>query len=359
VAHYRRDVLTCLADQDGLTLTVAADATSLEPGIATVDLQEFPGSVRLVNHRAGRLVWQSGVLRLALFGRYDVFIFVGSANYLSTWIAAVIARMRARRVLFWTIGWHRPDRGMKRAVRRSFYSLANELLLYGRWGFEFGVAAGYPASRMRIVGNSVSRPPSSALPEVVDLARCNDAALVVGAVIRLTEGKGLERVLLAASGLRRAGTDCRVLLAGDGPLRPRLGQMANELDVPLTMVGAAYSADALSAIYKTLDLTVVPGSIGLTAIQSLTYGVPVVTHADRGRQMPEAEAVRDGDTGFTFDPDVSSALEDAIRRYVALAPEERAEMHARCRNEARSRWNADATARQIASAIRGRPSPRT
>ena len=47
-------------------------------------------------------------------------------------------------------------------------------------------------------------------------------------------------------------------------------------------------------------MCVSPGNVGLTAIHSLTYGTPVLTHDDFNFQMPEAEAIKENISGIFF-----------------------------------------------------------
>ena len=67
--------------------------------------------------------------------------------------------------------------------------------------------------------------------------------------------------------------------------------------------------------------TVAPGKIGLTAIQSLTYGTPVITHGNSDNQMPEFEAVVPGDNGDLFvDGDIDS-LATVIAKWIGMSEE--------------------------------------
>ena len=41
-----------------------------------------------------------------------------------------------------------------------------------------------------------------------------------------------------------------------------------------------------------------PGNVGLTAIHSLSYGTPVLTHNNFNNQMPEVESIQPGFNGY-------------------------------------------------------------
>jgi hypothetical protein len=57
--------------------------------------------------------------------------------------------------LFWTHGWTRPDRGLKRVFRGTFYRLAHSLLLYGHYARDIGLREGISPARLRVIYNSL------------------------------------------------------------------------------------------------------------------------------------------------------------------------------------------------------------
>ena len=111
-------------------------------------------------------------------------------------------------------------------------------------------------------------------------------------MIRLSQNKGLEEVIKAIAHLRdEHGIDADGLIVGEGPARPELEKLATDLGVRLYLPGAMYSQQDLAKVYQDLAVTVVPRAAGLTVLQSLQAGTPVVTIADPLQQMPEFEAI--------------------------------------------------------------------
>ena len=60
------------------------------------------------------------------------------------------------------------------------------------------------------------------------------------------------------------------------------------------MLGPVYDQDKLAALYNAADITVVPTCIGLTAHQSLSFNVPVITDDSIIHQASEFEILTDG-----------------------------------------------------------------
>ena len=65
--------------------------------------------------------------------------------------------------------------------------------------------------------------------------------------------------------------------------------------------GKSYNTEEIGQLIYNSDLCVSPGNIGLTAIHCLSYGTPVASHSNYKNQMPEVEAIIDGENGFLFE----------------------------------------------------------
>lgn len=350
--HYRADVFAELQSGSSIEWTFAADVRSSDGSIPTIPVTQFSRFVRLHNHWRGNVLWQSNLLSLLVRERFDAVVFLGDASYVSTWAGATLSRLLGSRVFFWTIGWHRPERGARRFVRLGFYRLADTLLLYGRTAERIGADMGHPRDRMTVIGNSMSAQPVAITdPEgLVDRL----AALgpeVVTAVVRLNPHKGLHLLIRAVARLNEGGRRVCVLLVGTGPDEDRLRQLADELDVELTLLGAVYSADTLAQIYARTSVTVIPLNGGLTCIQSLAHGVPVITTDDPYQWRPESEAVRPGVTGAHY---VDGSIDDLAARIECWLDRVRADrdgVSADCRREVAAHWSAQAQASAITAAV--------
>src|SRR5690606_17127649 len=152
--------------------------------------------------RLGPVEVHAGLIGELVRARYDEVVFLGDAKILTTWVAAPLARLRGARVHFWTIGWHRPEAGLKRAARLAFYRLADSLLVYGRIGAEIGIGLGCPRDRVTVIGNSVEPSESAVDRPDLDLPDHGAGELWLGAVIRLNPRKRLDVLIQAAAALR-------------------------------------------------------------------------------------------------------------------------------------------------------------
>lgn len=362
--HYRYDVFRRLEDDPTLEVEFAAAPFSVDGSIPTIPATMLRRFHPLRNVWVGPFLWQVGLLRLLVRRRPDVVIYLGVFAYLSTWVGAVFARLLRTPVLYWTIGWHRPEQGLRRRMRILFYRLAPRLLVYGQVGRQIGIDLGYPADDMVVVYNSSSEPIETTPPDDAALAAFAErippaGPLVVGAVIRLNPVKRLDLLIRAAADLRDRGRDLTVLLVGDGPERGPLADLATDLRVPLSLPGPAYSAAHLALFYERSLVTVVPSAAGLTVLQSLKFGRPVITHDNMYEQMPECEAIVPGLTGDLYRHDDVRSLADTLDRWLdrqTSAPEDTA---AHCRDAVNHTWSAANQSTIIAAEIHASLRPTT
>jgi len=333
--HYRLSVFNALDARAGLDVTFAS-STSGRDGIATMPPSAVKRHTALMNRYVGNVLWQHGLTRLVATSDFDVIVLLGNAAHVSSWLAALIARARRRKVVFWTIGWHRPDAGLRKAVRLAFYRLGHQLWLYGDRGRRIGIEMGFPADRLVVVRNSNDlHSVGQTFPAAAE------KSATVGLVARLTPAKRVEQLIQAVAVLRGHGFPVKVALAGEGPATSGLRSLASRLRVPVDFVGPLYDSADLSAFYAPLSVTCIPAAAGLSVIQSLGHGVPVVTDDDDNSQMPEAEAVVPGLTGSRF---VAGDIDDLARKLQFWIGEMATRPHdvaAACRAEIDARWNAE------------------
>jgi glycosyltransferase involved in cell wall biosynthesis len=343
-AHYREAIIRELVEDDRHEWTFAGDRTDFGSDIKPA---EFPRGARFVRLRTVRIVrnviWQRGIVALAASRDYDTLVLLGVSKYLSMWAAAVIGRLTGKRVIFWTHGWTYRPTGPLRYVRRWFYRLAHSLMTYGHWAKQVGIEEGFAPERIHRIGNSLDLaaqdralgliPPCRRSQVRIELFG-DDSVPVIACPSRLTAVRRLDMLLEAVARLKANDVRCRVILIGDGAERGRLESLARDLGVEVAFIGACYDETRIGELLLASNVTVAPGKVGLTAMHSMAFGVPVISHGDPENQMPEYESIIPGRTGGVFaDGDVES-LAAAIKPWI------------------RSQWVGDETARNCRTVVR-------
>ena len=105
---------------------------------------------------------------------------------------------------------------------------------------------------------------------------------------RLSAEKKPQRSLTTLATLRASGLPVRLVVAGDGPLRPRLERRAARGGLPVTFAGFLPGRADLAALLASADVALAPGpaeTFGLAALEALACGTPVVVSAESA--LPE------------------------------------------------------------------------
>ena len=105
---------------------------------------------------------------------------------------------------------------------------------------------------------------------------------------------------------------------GSGPSEEKLKGIAKNEIISKTIhfYGACYDENIISNLIFNSICTVSPGNIGLTVINSFSYGTPAITHNNFENQMPEVEAIVENETGFLFNENNIKSLEKQMLKVI-------------------------------------------
>lgn len=138
-------------------------------------------------------------------------------------------------------------------------------------------------------------------------------AVLIGAVGRLTADKGGQDVLIRAVGeVRKTCPQVRLVMVGDGPLRPGLEQLTAQLGLGETVNFAGLRSD-VPRLLGALDVFVLPSereALPVAVLEAMAAGLPVV--ATRVGGLPEV--VEDGETGFLVPPGDVAAMQAVLEK---------------------------------------------
>jgi glycosyltransferase involved in cell wall biosynthesis len=308
-------------------------------------------------------MWQWGAVTWAIRREFDTVIMHAVPHWPCTWIGALLARALGKRVLFWGHGHLYEPRGLKGLLRRLFYALPHEHLVYGRTAKEIMLRHGWKPEQVHVIYNSLDTDAQVRIRQSMNgthrkatrtsLFGRTDIPVAI-CTTRLIRIRRLDLLIDALHSLGRANHPVALILVGEGPERAALQSQAARLGVRVHFEGACYDEHRIAELIGASTVTVAPGKVGLTAMHSLVYGVPVITHSDADDQMPEWEAIIPGVTGALFARDSVEGLEAAIREWTRdpwpSEPTRRA-----CESIIDRFWNPHVQRRLIEHAVLGRP----
>lgn len=318
-------------------LTVVAGDTLFQPSIrahADVDGLIAPARNHFLLQR--RLLWQSGALRALI--RADVSVLAWSPRILSNWVV-LFARCALRRpTLLWGHAW--PRRGAQArtvGIRFSMAALASGIVTYTHEQAE--------QIRHR-VGRPVTAAPNAVLPasSMSPAQPGGPDFLFLGRMVQT------KRPDLVCSGFLSAAErlpGARLHMVGDGPLLDGLKERFRHPRI--LFHGYLPMGPAVATIAQSCLASVSGGYVGLSVIDSLGLGVPVV-YPDDEPHSPESEALRPSNS-IRFRARDQQSLADALVRMSQDQQHWLAQRELISADTA-SRYSAEAMASGMANAIK-------
>ena len=154
---------------------------------------------------------------------------------------------------------------------------------------------------------AVAAPPLSTVVGAGDRPAAAQPPMVL-AVARLHRQKRLDLLVEATAGWSRRPGGVRVVVAGDGPLRRHLAELATSLDSPLELLGERDDVPALLTAASVVVLCSDWEARPLVAQEALHAGVPLIATAVGG--VPGLV----GDAAVLIPPGSPAALGQALER---------------------------------------------
>lgn len=311
---YRKAIFELLREELGADLYFGD--SSIE-GIAMLPTAPYQ---RVKNvYRGSKLVWQRKAIRRAFSKRYDAYILTGNAGIRSNWMIAVLARLLGRKVYLWSHGLRGDETPATLRKNLMYMRLVNGVLLYGERAqkllFEHGI------KNTTVIYNSLDYEGHQAI-----LKRIGDSAdesffrnyfgndlPTICYLGRVIPSKQLDMLLDVMPDL-----ECNLVIVGGGRAADDLQKQAEELVIAdrVWFYGESYDDTFIGTLLSNCRVTVNPSSIGLTAIHSLTFGTPVLTHDELESQMPESEVIIEGTTGFYYKKGDKQSLMETIKKAI-------------------------------------------
>ncbi len=325
--HYRRPIWELLVNENKYNFNIFYSDKQLN-GIKSISNKslELKNSYLIKNYFLfGRLIWQSGVLGKIIKSNFEIVIFLGEMNILSTWIGAIISKLLNKKVFFWGHGLYGNENIIKKYIRIKFLKLADTNILYENRSMNLMLNSGFKKNQMKVIFNSLDYDLQLKLFNELESNFQNiespfqnnlKTVIFVG---QLTKKKKIKLLIESLNIINLKKPKLNLLIIGDGPEKHRLQEHTEKYlsSKNFKFLGPIYEESLLSKYFYTSSLTISPGNIGLTAIHSLSYGTPVVSHNNLDNQMPEVESIIEGENGFLFNEDDKDDLVYKILNWIS------------------------------------------
>lgn len=265
----------------------------------------------------GRSIGMKSIKKITRAEPFDLIILEQAIRNLETAVLLFHPRTR-RKLAFW-------GHGKNYTVARSRVeeSLKSRLTTAGKWFFGYteggvraSVQSGFPADRTTVVYNSTDTTtlrqqislvkPKQLQDKRAELLLAGPTALYIGG---LDEAKRIPFLLAAADKVAKQIPDFTLIIAGSGEMRYHVENAANNCDY-IRYVGTVFG-DEKAILLSLSDILMIPGRVGLVAVESAASGVPIVT-TNWDFHAPEFEYLTHNHNCIAAENDTSSYAQSTI-----------------------------------------------
>lgn len=295
-----------------------------------------------------RVYWQCGILSLLFSNKYDTY-FVGSeTRAISKWLFFFLACLLFpdKKIYVWTHGWYGKESRWQAIIKKWIYNHVTGAFLYGNYAKNQMIKAGIKENKLYVIHNSLHydqqiRLRKSIKPSNIYVEHFKSNKPIIIFIGRLTAIKKLDFLIYALKKLKDKGEYYNLVFIGNGSEYGKLKSMVDNVNITdqVWFYGACYDEKTNAELIVNADLCVAPGNVGLTAMHSMVFGCPVISHNDFKWQMPEFESIIQGKTGDFFEKDNIDSLCDTISKWFTNMGNKREEVRQNCFDEIDLQWN--------------------
>jgi glycosyltransferase involved in cell wall biosynthesis len=221
------------------------------------------------------------------------------------------------------VATRRVDFPLRGPFSRMKYASCERVIAVSRNVASIVERGGVPRERIRLVHDGVpDRSPAAGGRQVLAALGIPAGAPVIGNVAAFAGHKDHATLLEAMALLGPRVPQARLVLAGEGELRPRLEALVRERGLAARVVFAGFRQD-LDALVPAFDIFCLSShleGLGTSLLDAMAFGLPVVATAAGG--IPDA--VEDGVTGRLVPPGDAAGLAEALAEMLADAGRRRA-----------------------------------
>lgn len=280
----------------------------------------------------GNFYWLKGSIS-SVFNKYDTFVLTGEPYCVSNWLLMLYCKLFNKKTYLWGHGWYGRESRLTKLIKKMFYKLSTGLFLYGDYAKNLMIAEGIDEKKLIPIYNSLDYDKHLSIRQTLEVTdiysnHFNNNYPTLIYVGRIQKVKRIDMIFDAMKMLDEQGIHLNFVVVGDNTdidLSADIS-ISDSLKKHIWLYGPCYDETKLGELFFNAAVCVSPGNVGLTAVHSLSFGTPVITHNNFPYQGPEFEAIVEGETGSFFKENDVDDLTEKILKYIDLRSEKREEI---------------------------------
>jgi glycosyltransferase involved in cell wall biosynthesis/ribosomal protein S18 acetylase RimI-like enzyme len=324
---------------DVLATDPAVQAALKRHSIGVVDLDVIRRSIRPLRDL-------SGVLRLSRFLKNAGYGIVHTHTSKGGFVGRLAARLAGVPIVVHTMhgfaihelspAWARVVyTALERLASRWCHRIISVSQFHKDWALDLRMC---PSWQIQAIPNGITPDPASGCLDRLELRRklgAEEGDLLLLTPTRLAWDKGLQHLVEAATLLPRGNPGYRLVIAGDGPARARLEQLAQSRGVADRVVFLGFRED-VADLLEAADVVVLPTlreGLSMSLLEAMAAGKPTITTSIGSNR----EVADQAEMAILVPPADPAALADAIQ-HAARDPKGMAVLAANARSLFEARY---------------------
>ena len=304
------------------------------------DLSNFKKEFKTIKIKS--FFWYKGSHKV-VFQSYQNIILTGDPQILSNWLILILAQILRKKTYLWTHGLYGKETKLKRILKKIYFGLADRIFLYGDYAKNLMINDNFDKNKLIPLYNSLNYAEQLTVRNNLSkttiytghFGNNNPVLIYIG---RIQKVKRLDLILHAMEILNKQDIVLNLVIVGGCSKEVNISNdiKKHNLEKQVWLYGSNYDEKRNGELIYNSDICISPGNVGLTAIHSLMYGTPVITHNNFSKQMPEFETIVENYTGGFFEENNVDDLSLTIKKILNCNIEER-----NCHHVIDTIWNPD------------------
>lgn len=318
--HYRLFIYKKISDEIGADFYFGDIRNS---SIKKIDYKELKNFIKeFKTLKLFSFFWLKKSISLVL-KPYKYYVLTGDPHILSNWVILVLAKIFNKKTFLWTHGWYGRETKTKKIIKKLYFGLADKILLYNERSKFLMINEGFQEKKLIPIYNSLDYDTQKKIRDnlkekEVYFEHFKNASPVLIYIGRIQKSKKIDLLLKSLHRFKLQNNIYNLIIVGANSDEFDTVKTVKDLGLEnqVWVYGPSYDDEKNAELIFNANLCVSPGNVGLTAIHSLMFGTPVLTHDNFKNQGPEWECIVEGLNGGFFKENDVDDLMNKIKYYI-------------------------------------------
>lgn len=319
LSHYRESLFELLVNDPDIDFKIIAGNKLNKVKVFKSKSKSIETS--LINYtfniRNHKFYYQKGIFKAIMKYKPTNIILGGpDFHFISTIVLSFyIIFFTKTKLHFWTHGYSKSSSKIKFKITQYFYSKAASIYTYEQDGKrEIISKMKIDANKIIIVKNCLNDC-DYGFNKIIEENKKETSKLNIIFSGRLTKQKRVDILIKATEKLIKEKVAIKCVIIGGGEHKMELENLAKNLglDTIIEFKGALYDKD-VEAYFRSSDIFVLPGKVGLSIVHALSYGLPIIT-TSLPIHSPEAAILKQDINAFYFNGESSRELAKTLLNF--------------------------------------------